>query len=532
MGFKKLPQDWAYPLAWLGIFLFALTCRFWQLDRLNTLVFDEVYFVHNGYQYLQQQPFFDIHPPLGKLLIALGIRLGQWLPGDSAIITQGDGYSLGTWDTRWLNAAFGSLLPLLVGFLIQTLTGQKLYALLAGFLVSLDGLLLVESRYCLLNIYLVCFGVLGHGCFFQALRHRGQGRGVWLTLAGLSLGAAASVKWNGAGYLLALYGLWGLAWLRRGWQRLCQLQARLWRYENHLFRRYLHPQADRPTPVMTPLPPLPMAETQGTRNYAWLGSALVQVRPGQFLLYLGVLPLVFYRLQWLPHLRINPDFDFWEVHRQIWNYNTRLGSGADVHPYCSPWNTWPWLLRPVAYFFQEVKTASDTIFVGMSLESLPRTYDVHAMGNPLLWWLSLLALGGLLLWLARPVRTIVPRILGFKPWPQYSTWSKPYGSNPAHLHGEGMTYLLVSYGANWLPWSQVHRCLYLYHHMPAAIFGFCALAAWIHWGFHQPQPWLRGVSVGTIALVILGFIYWLPIFLGLPLAPEGFHQRMWLRSWY
>ncbi len=69
----------AVPWFWLGlasIFCLAVGLRFWGLARFNTLVFDEVYFAKFGYNYITGTPFFDAHPPLGKYLIALGIRLG------------------------------------------------------------------------------------------------------------------------------------------------------------------------------------------------------------------------------------------------------------------------------------------------------------------------------------------------------------------------------------------------------------------------------------------------------------------------
>jgi dolichyl-phosphate-mannose--protein O-mannosyl transferase len=38
-------------------------------------------------------------------------------------------------------------------------------------------------------------------------------------------------------------------------------------------------------------------------------------------------------------------------------------------------------------------------------------------------------------------------------------------------------------------------------------------------------------SVKTIFLILLAFIFWLPVFLGLPLSPQEFQSRMWLPSW-
>jgi dolichyl-phosphate-mannose--protein O-mannosyl transferase len=57
----------------LGVFLVSLSLRFWQLERFNTLVFDEVYYAKFANDYLTKTPFFNAHPPLSQYIIAIGI---------------------------------------------------------------------------------------------------------------------------------------------------------------------------------------------------------------------------------------------------------------------------------------------------------------------------------------------------------------------------------------------------------------------------------------------------------------------------
>jgi dolichyl-phosphate-mannose-protein mannosyltransferase len=35
----------------------------------------------------------------------------------------------------------------------------------------------------------------------------------------------------------------------------------------------------------------------------------------------------------------------------------------------------------------------------------------------------------------------------------------------------------------------------------------------------------------VLLLVLWGFIFWLPVFIGLPLSPGALKQRWWLQSW-
>ena len=490
-------------IAYALLFCASILLHFWGIGRFNTLVFDEVYFANNAYNYLHQLPFFDIHPPLGKLLIALGLKLSEILPFDKTIVTTTDQWVLPSWSYRWLNAAIGSMIPLLGAALIQTLTRRKSYAFIVGILLTLDGLLLVESRYALINIYLIFFGLLGHWLFFQALLRSPQDRSLWprslgFTLAGVSLGACVSIKWNGLGFLLALFLLWGLG--------ILYALGRSFRQSGTtLFPRFLR-RLQQSTPYSA-------SSSVGDPWAVDLLRKITILRPYPFFLYLVLLPAIVYRLQWIPHLRINSDFNFWQVHRQIWTYNTNLGTGETVHPYCSTWNTWPWLIRPVAYFFHEIKVSEEANLFGLSPLSLPRIYDVHALGNPFLWWCASLAILGVFI------------ITGLA-FISQKTFLLPTAEQGI------LIYLLISYAANWLPWSLVGRCLYLYHYMPASLFSFFALGWYIDRSIHSHDRLWQLLGWGPLALVFFSFLYWLPIFLGLPLSPEGFHQRMWFRSWY
>ncbi|MEN9247334.1 MAG: phospholipid carrier-dependent glycosyltransferase, partial [Gloeomargarita sp. GMQP_bins_69] len=132
-------KRWGYWALWGGLWGVSLGLRFADLDRLHELVFDEVYFAKFAYNYLHNVPFFDGHPPLGKYFIALGM----WVAG-----------GFHPWSYRWVNALVGSALPLLVGLLTYELSRHRWLALVAGYLVATDGLLLVESRYALINVHL------------------------------------------------------------------------------------------------------------------------------------------------------------------------------------------------------------------------------------------------------------------------------------------------------------------------------------------------------------------------------------------
>lgn len=491
-----------FPCGLLVLWLFSLALRFWGLGRFNTLVFDEVYYVKFAHNYLTQTPFFDGHPPLSKYLIAIGIWFGNQLPiGREAVNTMA-GAAYSTWSYRWLNALTGSLIPLVVSAIAWQLTRSHRYALLAGLLSALDGLFLVESRYALNNIYLIIFGLLGLWLLLLAVGSAKPWlREFWLVLAGICFGASVAIKWNGLWFLLGAIGLWITVWLIKGLQALRPRVAALFPLQG---------SGDNQNPL----------------------AQLARLSWWQIGLNLLVVPAIFYRLSWIPHLQMNPGSDFWQLQNEILSYHERVGSGPKVHPYCSSWYTWLTMIRPVAYFYQvtdrgaplpsgqATATGADTVI-----------YDVHAIGNPILWWFSTLAIllvlvaliQGVLTWATSEPATDLPGTL--PPTMAELEFSLTPGERWLGL------FLLVNYAANLLPWVRVTRCVFLYHYMGASVFSLLALAWLLDRWLSSTELNLRVIAINILLMTIFGFIFWLPIYLGLPLSPLEFKLRIWLPSW-
>lgn len=494
---KKLlnkPIPW-FKIGMAGLFLFSLTLRFWGLDRFNTFVFDEVYYAKFANDYLTKTPFFNAHPPLSQYIIAIGIWIGSHLPFADTAVNELTGSKLSPWDYRWLNALTGSFIPIVAGFLAYQLTRRSSYSFIAALFVACDGLFLVESRYALNNIYLVILGLFGQIFLLQALEHRGKKRWFWLVLAGIGFGASASIKWNGLWFLLGAYLLLIFAWGMR-----------------------LIAKDTLEEPSANPLQPLPSP----LKN-------LTQLNLLQILLSLAIIPAVFYSLAWIPHLQLNPSPNFWEMQQEILSYHERIKSGPDVHPYCSWWYTWPLMIRPVVYFYKAAsKGQIDPVLPSLPKGATEVIYDVHAMGNPALYWLSFLAIL-LLIWML---------IYRFWVWLEMRSSAsverieqQPRLLFPPTIEMWLSAYLVLNWLANLLPWAKVTRCIFLYHYMGSSVFAALALAWWVDRWLHSPQRRLRGMGVTVIFLVLLAFVYWMPVYLGLPLSPDGWKFRMWLPSW-
>jgi dolichyl-phosphate-mannose-protein mannosyltransferase len=497
---RKVKGDFpiALGLGLLGLTGIALGLHFWGLGWFHSLVFDEIYYVPFGLDYLHQRPLFDAHPPLGKYLIAIAIALAQgpatWLGWPTIWV---DDQLLSPLSYRWLNALAGSTLPLitaLLAFHLSTGYAQRRrlgFSLLAGLLVILAGLPLVESRLALLNIYWVWLGLLGQLCWVLA-RVRGMGRSIggigitpWSLAAGMALGAAINVKWNGAGFWLGLV-LWEVGG-----------PGSVWPWQS---------QPARPWKVLA--------------------------------FNLGLIPLGTYSLLWLPHLGIN-QVSLIAVHRRLWTAHQAIGDALNPHPYCSAWYTWPLMLRPVSYFYERVEgPLPDTLLAPPGTGGIA-TYTVQSMGNPILWWLATAAVvalgaGQLGRWWGHrfPGREATDTGLNRRHRSEVGLPGQAHRRPATTSHPSPVVgFVLVNYGANWLPWLMVKRCTFLYHSLAMVLFSTLALA-WLisRWG-GDPRWHYRFMAMVMVLAMVWGFGFWLPVFIGLPLSPEALQQRWWLESW-
>ena len=510
-----MTKKW-FQIGLLSLFILSLCLRFWGLERFNTLVFDEVYYAKFGNNYLTQTPFFNVHPPLSQYIIAIGIWIGSHLPFGQDPVNELTGSVRSPWSYRWLNALTGSFIPLVVAAIAYQLNRRYSFALLAGLFTACDGLFLVESRYALNNIYTVIFGLLGQWFLLLGLNKQNQQRSWGLVLAGITFGASAATKWNGLWFLLGAYFIWIAAYIIPvipsfpDTPTLLISPGTLIRKSQIFFRNWYSKWIDlnktsSEIAVQTPL------------------ENLTQIKIWQMLFYLGIIPAILYSIIWIPHLQLDRRYGFIAVHQKILSYHLHIGGNiANVHPYCAAWYKWPLMNRPIAYYYQTVENANQPLSI-LQLPSPTETgkiiYDVHAMGNPFLWWFGVAAM--LFLAAMLVLQVVIP-------W-----WQQKHFSFPANLAVNTWIalYLVINYAVNLLPCVKVTRCVFIYHYMSAVVFVFLAIAWFVDQCLSSYYRAIRAVGVTITFLILAAFIFWMPLYLGLPLSPEGFKIRMWFNTW-
>ncbi|EKD19001.1 uncharacterized protein L3040_006495 [Drepanopeziza brunnea f. sp. 'multigermtubi'] len=200
---KPPAVEWDYRIAISVLTILALMTRFWGISHPNEVVFDEVHFGKFASYYLERTYFFDVHPPLGKLLFAL---MGWFVGYDGHFHFEniGDSYVQNKVPYVAYRAmpAFLGALTVPVVFAIMWESGYTLPAcILSACLVLFDNAHIGQTRLILLDAGLIFAMACSLLCYvkFYKLRHEPFGRKwwKWLLLTGFSLSCIMSIKYIG-----------------------------------------------------------------------------------------------------------------------------------------------------------------------------------------------------------------------------------------------------------------------------------------------------------------------------------------------
>lgn len=159
----------------------------------DEMYFDEIYFSRTAFEFIKgEEPFEWTHPPLGKLLIALGILAAGMNPFGWRIA----GVVIG-----------GMAVPAMYLFGVALFKKRK-FTFMAATLIMFDFILFVQARIGTADSFLLPFIILMFYFMYCYSITPGQARKkriINLALSGLFFSLAVSVKWS------ALYGGIGLA---------------------------------------------------------------------------------------------------------------------------------------------------------------------------------------------------------------------------------------------------------------------------------------------------------------------------------
>ncbi len=258
-------KNWIYGT--IIFLLLGLVTRFAFLESPKEVVFDEFHFFHFVSEYEKGEYFFDIHPPLGKLIlwenakmygisdfveeVKASIEKKEMLEkekkqlekkiiiqketesedmekiktlrneyedikdtlktiktGGLETYTIGAEYnnSLNVFGMRSVPAFFGALLVPLMFLFAFFLTRSFPISIIVGSLTLFSPAFITESQYILMDSMLMFFMVLG--TFFAFLYYKKQEWKWWIGTV-FCIALSVSIKWTG----ISLFGIAGLVWI-------------------------------------------------------------------------------------------------------------------------------------------------------------------------------------------------------------------------------------------------------------------------------------------------------------------------------
>lgn len=470
MNWKKI---FKYPEIFFLFFL-SFSTRFWQIWFPDRVVFDEAHFGLYATKYLSAQYYFDIHPPIGKMLFALFGRIGGVQPGFNFAVDSNYG-EFNFVALRFLSAFLGSVLILLIYFFVKELGLNRKTSFFASFLVLFDNAILVQSRLILLDIILLFFIFFSLYLFFFLRKKKLFSKKWYLfhILCGISIGIAISIKWTGIGAL-------GIIWLFQ------VLRGNFFsKTKKYIILRCIFLLA---LPLLVYflgfvlhffLLPNPCLENCG---YVMEEAKSITLPPG------------------FHPLNIPPEGN---IFSKVFQDNKQMFLGSlglrAAFYYQSDWYGWPFMVRPIQYT--------------QKLQDSKVSY-IYFLGNPAVWWMSF---GGLLATIYLIFKSFFQRF----PFKVSQNFCSKY-----------IDVLFLGYFVYFFPFAAIERFMLPYHYLPALLFSIIIFAIFLDSIFSfvsEKKAWI--IYISLMLVIFICFLYFAPLTYGIPLNENEFSARMWLPTW-
>lgn len=278
---------------------------------LSSTYFDEIFYATTAYQYMNKlNPYVAVHPPLGMLLIGIGIIL----------------FGMSAFGWRFVPALTSIALIPLIYIFAKKLFKNRHSAIIATLMLMFDPMHYVMGRIAFLDGIVTFFIVLQYYYLYSYLELRRLGAKLsdcykailWI---GIALGCGMSCKWS------ALY------------------------FAVPLLLTLLYTEITLAAPTLK----------EFFHSVLYLFICLV------------IVPLAIYCLTYVPFIISQTDTDLfsfiWRIQTYMYEFQAH-GLQNATHPYSSLWYQWPTLKNPISLFFwQENSLANSIVFIANPLIS-------------------------------------------------------------------------------------------------------------------------------------------------------------------
>ena len=421
----------------------------------NSTYFDEIYHARTAYEHLHgTAPYETSHPPLGKVIMSLGIAIFGMVP----------------FGWRVMGALAGILMLPAMYLLGKQLTKKSSFAFAAALMLALDCQHFTQTRIATIDSYPVLF-ILFSWLFMLRFMQRDIVRLPVkkllpdLALSGLFMGLGIASKWigvySGAGLAVAFF------WTIFRHMRMAATSAHLLKTDKSL--------SDEDRKILT------------LRDQTTMKRVLVICL--WCLLFFVAIPLAIYLLAYIPYFAY-AHFDnlkdyltaVWNAQLSMFSYHSKPGLGMD-HPFYSPWYEWIFNQRPMYY--------ASPAYVNTPGWS----YAIWCFGNPAIWSAALVGFAYTVFMWAKRHRYTLRKDGETLHWTA-ADWDVT------------MPFLLLSALSQFLPWVLVPRGTYIYHYFattPFLMLSITVLFRDITRRFPKTGKWLLGIFLGVCLVMFVAY---------------------------
>ncbi|MCX7745704.1 MAG: glycosyltransferase family 39 protein [Clostridia bacterium] len=452
---------------------------------MNGTYFDEIYHARTAFEHLNLMPFYEnTHPPLGKLIIAVGIGI----------------FGMNPFGWRIAGALFGAAMIPLMYLFGKKMFKKPFYAFISAFLMMFDFMHFTQTRIATIDTYGVIFVILMYYFMYDAFTKKSYNMSyakslIPLLMAGIFFGIGSASKWIGA------YAGAGLAVL--------YFTAKILEYLDYekakvLLRRGKAALARKDGSSKRNIALYNSAVTRNwTHNFVWnhiIRTSLLCV------IFFVIIPVILYVSSYIP-IMMTPgnergleDVKNYQVH--MYKYHSELKA---THPFQSTASSWPLVEKPIWFYG------------GGGDVPQGKSSTIVSMGNPAIWWVGMLA--------------VLASIF-------ISIWKRD----------KKMIVIFVALAFQYLPWFGITRCIFIYHFFSSVPFMMLCIVYVIKFLIEDFPKVMQNMTLSKsagettalavrygvyvyLAIVALLFIWFYPALSGMTVDSDYIASLRWFKSW-
>lgn len=462
---------------------------------MNGMYFDELYHARTAYEHLNNMDVYETtHPPLGKIIISIGISI----------------FGMNPFGWRIMGALFGiAMIPIMYAF------GKRLFkrselALLASFLFAFDFMHFSQTRIATIDVYGVFF-ILCMTYYMYKFIKMGLGDDLRTTLlplalSGIFFGLGCASKW------ICIYAGAGLAVMF--FAKMIMLAKQAHKLKNSKAENERSIAAAYPKRLILTLAwcvlffiIIPGAIYSASYYPYWTAEWKPDAQTAKLEeMYLSG-EAVYGEEQPEIQLSFSESLSVyfngvWSNQKSMYAYHSGLNA---THNYSSPWYTWPFTMRPCWFY------------AGSDNPNPEQMGTISTFGNPAVWLVCF-------------VGTMTLAVMVFRRRVRINT---------------DVFFVFVAMAAAFVPWVLVSRCCFIYHYF--ATVPFIILASVYVLKLYEDKKYYMPMEGGELTLaanpgilkvkwIWMGvalalFILFYPVISGIPVSRKYIKLLEWMPTW-